>query len=73
MRRDAAIPTIAVGLITDAVQAEQVVAHGQADAVMLARALLRDPYWPRTRGEGLKVEMPWPDQYKRADVGPLGR
>jgi 2,4-dienoyl-CoA reductase-like NADH-dependent reductase (Old Yellow Enzyme family) len=73
IRREAAIPTIAVGLITDAVQAEQVVAHGHADAVMLARASLRDPYWPRHAARELRVDLPWPDQYKRADVGPLGR
>ena len=73
VRREAAIPTIAVGLITDAVQAEQVVAHGQADAVMLARASLRDPYWPRHAARSLGFAMPWPDPYKRADVGPLGK
>ena len=73
VRREAAIPTIAVGLITDAVQAEQIIAHSHADAVMLARASLRDPYWPRHAAKELKVDMPWPDQYKRADVGPLGR
>jgi 2,4-dienoyl-CoA reductase-like NADH-dependent reductase (Old Yellow Enzyme family) len=73
IRREAQIPTIAVGLITDAVQAEQVIAHDHADAVMLARASLRDPYWPRHAAKELKVEMAWPDQYKRADIGPLGR
>jgi 2,4-dienoyl-CoA reductase-like NADH-dependent reductase (Old Yellow Enzyme family) len=73
VRREAAIPTIAVGLITDALQAEQIIAHEHADAVMLARASLRDPYWPRHAAKELKVDMPWPDQYKRADVGPLGR
>jgi 2,4-dienoyl-CoA reductase-like NADH-dependent reductase (Old Yellow Enzyme family) len=73
VRREVGIPAIAVGLITEAVQAEQIVAHGHADAVMLARASLRDPYWPRHAAKELKVEMPWPDQYKRADVGPLGR
>jgi 2,4-dienoyl-CoA reductase-like NADH-dependent reductase (Old Yellow Enzyme family) len=55
------------------VQAEQIVAHGQADAVCLARAMLRDPYWPRHAARELRVELPWPDQYKRADVGALGR
>ena len=73
VRREANIPTIAVGLITEPVQAEQVVAHGHADAVMLARASLRDPYWPRNAAKRLGVEFPWPDPYKRADVGPLGR
>jgi 2,4-dienoyl-CoA reductase-like NADH-dependent reductase (Old Yellow Enzyme family) len=73
IRREAGIPTIAVGLITEPVQAEQIVAHGHADAVMLARASLREPYWPRRAAQALKVEMDWPDQYKRAVVGPLGR
>jgi 2,4-dienoyl-CoA reductase-like NADH-dependent reductase (Old Yellow Enzyme family) len=73
VRSEAGIPTIAVGLIADAVQAEQIVALGQADAVCLARALLRDPYWPRHAARELKVDFPWPDQYKRCDVGPFGR
>jgi 2,4-dienoyl-CoA reductase-like NADH-dependent reductase (Old Yellow Enzyme family) len=73
IRRDADIPTIAVGLISEAVQAEEIVSHGRADAVCLARALLRDPYWPRHAAKELRVEMEWPDQYKRCDVGPLGR
>ena len=73
IRAQASIPTLAVGLITDAVQAEQIVAQGHADAVCLARAMLRDPYWPRHAAKELRVELPWPDQYKRCDVGPLGR
>ena len=73
IRREAAIPTLAVGLIGDAVQAEQIVALGQADAVCLARAMLRDPYWARHAAQALKVDFPWPDQYKRCDVGPMGR
>jgi 2,4-dienoyl-CoA reductase-like NADH-dependent reductase (Old Yellow Enzyme family) len=73
IRREAKVPTIAVGLISDAVQAEQIVALGEADAVCLARAMLRDPYWARHAAKELKVELAWPDQYKRADVGPLGR
>jgi 2,4-dienoyl-CoA reductase-like NADH-dependent reductase (Old Yellow Enzyme family) len=48
------------------------VALGQADAVFRARAMLRDPYWPRHAAKALKVDMPWPDPYKRCDVGPLG-
>jgi len=73
IRREAGIPTIAVGLISDAVQAEQVLSLGQADAVCLARAMLRDPYWARHAAKALKVDMEWPDPYKRCDVGPLGR
>ena len=73
IRREAGIPTMAVGLISDPVQAEQILSLGQADAICLARALLRDPYWPRHAAKALKVEMAWPDPYKRCDVGPLGR
>jgi 2,4-dienoyl-CoA reductase-like NADH-dependent reductase (Old Yellow Enzyme family) len=73
IRGDSGVATAAVGLISDAVQAEQIVALGQADAVCLARALLRDPYWPRHAAKTLGVEMPWPDQYRRCDVGPMGR
>jgi 2,4-dienoyl-CoA reductase-like NADH-dependent reductase (Old Yellow Enzyme family) len=73
IRRQVGIATAAVGLISDPVQAEEIVFHGQADAVCLARALLRDPYWPRHAAKALGVAMEWPDQYKRCDVGPLGR
>jgi len=73
VRAGAGIPTAAVGLISEAVQAEQILSLGQADAVCLARAFLRDPYWPRHAAKELGVDMPWPDQYKRCDPGPLGR
>jgi 2,4-dienoyl-CoA reductase-like NADH-dependent reductase (Old Yellow Enzyme family) len=73
IREAVAMPVAAVGLIADPTQAEQVVSLGQADAVFLARAELRDPYWPRHAAKALGVAMEWPDQYKRCDVGPLGR
>ena len=73
IRRDAEIATCAVGLISNAVQAEEIVALGDADAVCLARALLRDPYWPRHAAKELGVAVKWPDQYLRCDVGPMGR
>lgn len=73
IRREVGIPTGAVGLISEAAQAEQIVSLGQADAVILARALLRDPYWPRHAAKELKHELPWPSQYLRADISPLGR
>jgi len=73
IRAQAAIPTAAVGLISEAVQAEEIVSLGRADAVCLARAMLRDPYWPRHAARALGVEMPWPDPYKRCEVSPLGR
>ena len=73
IREKAGIATAAVGLIVEAAQAEQILAQGQADAVCLARAFLRDPYWPRHAAKALGVAVRWPDQYLRCDVGPLGR
>ena len=73
IRAQVQIPTLAVGLIADAVQAEQIVALGQADAVCLARAMLRDPYWPHHAAQTLGVKLVWPNQYLRGEVGPLGR
>ena len=64
--RQAGIPTGAVGLITDARQAEQVLVAGQADVVLLARELLRDPYWPLRAAAELGDEVAWPSQYERA-------
>ncbi|APV49588.1 oxidoreductase [Betaproteobacteria bacterium GR16-43] len=73
VRKEAGIPTGAVGLIHDAAQAEHILHTGQADAIVLARALLRDPYWPRHAAKALGATMAWPDQYKRCDIGPMGR
>ena len=73
IRKEVGMPVGAVGLISDAVQAEEIVAHGHADAVFLARAELRDPYWPRHAARALGVPLEWPDQYKRCEVTPLGR
>jgi 2,4-dienoyl-CoA reductase-like NADH-dependent reductase (Old Yellow Enzyme family) len=66
IRREVGIPTGAVGFITDPVQAEQIVATGQADAVLMAREMLRSPYWPLHAAKALSVDIPWPDQYGRA-------
>jgi 2,4-dienoyl-CoA reductase-like NADH-dependent reductase (Old Yellow Enzyme family) len=66
VRAEAGIATGAVGLITEPAQAEQIVATGQADAVLLARQLLRDPYWPLHAAKALHVDIPWPNQYLRA-------
>jgi 2,4-dienoyl-CoA reductase-like NADH-dependent reductase (Old Yellow Enzyme family) len=66
IRREAGIPTAAVGLITDAQQAEQILVSGDADAVFVARAFLRDPHWPLHAAQALEVDVPWPDQYLRA-------
>jgi 2,4-dienoyl-CoA reductase-like NADH-dependent reductase (Old Yellow Enzyme family) len=66
IRREAGIATGAVGLITEAEQAEEIIASGRADAVLLARAFLRDPYWALHAAKTLGVEAPWPPQYERA-------
>lgn len=66
IRREAGIPTGAVGLITTPDQAQAIVAGGRADAVFLARALLRDPYWPLHAAETLGEAVEWPVQYLRA-------
>jgi 2,4-dienoyl-CoA reductase-like NADH-dependent reductase (Old Yellow Enzyme family) len=66
IRAGVGIATGAVGMITEAVQAEQIVATGQADVVFLARQLLRDPYWPIQAARELKAEHRWPPQYERA-------
>ena len=73
IRAEANMPVGAVGLITEAVQAEQIIADGDADCVFLARALLRDPYWPRHAAAALGVSLAWPDQYARAGVGAFGK
>jgi len=66
IRAQAGIATGAVGLISDPSQAEQIVAGGQADVVLMAREFLRDPYWPLHAARQLKVDVPWPPQYQRA-------
>jgi len=66
IRERAGVMTGAVGLITEPAQAEAIVAGGKADLVLLARQLLRDPYWPLHAAQALGVEVPWPNQYLRA-------
>ncbi|GAA2143398.1 NADH:flavin oxidoreductase/NADH oxidase [Nocardioides koreensis] len=66
IRAEAGIPTGAVGLITEPKQAEEIVADGSADVVLLARALLRDPHWALRAAHDLGVEADWPKQYLRA-------
>lgn len=66
IRREAGILTGAVGMITSATQAEQIVAGGQADAVLLAREFLREPYWPLHAAQELGQQISWPVQYLRA-------
>jgi 2,4-dienoyl-CoA reductase-like NADH-dependent reductase (Old Yellow Enzyme family) len=66
IRREAKIKTGAVGMIRSAEQADHILRSGQADVVMLARQLLRDPYWPLTAARALGVQVQWPVQYERA-------
>ncbi len=66
IRKEAGIPTAAVGLITEPGQADEIIAKGQADIVLLARQLLRDPYWPLHAAEALGESASWPVQYLRA-------
>lgn len=66
IREEAGIATGAVGLITDPHQAEAIIANGDADLVLLARELLRNPRWPLAAAKALGVAGPWPRQYERA-------
>ncbi len=66
IRREAGIATGAVGLITTPAQAEEIIAQGQADLVLLARQELRDPYFPLHAAHALGAEVAWPVQYERA-------
>jgi 2,4-dienoyl-CoA reductase-like NADH-dependent reductase (Old Yellow Enzyme family) len=66
IRRDAGIATGAVGLITDARQADAIIARGDADLVLLARETLRDPYFARRAAAELGVKIDSPQQYGRA-------
>ena len=70
IRREANILTGSVGMITSATQAEHIVGTGQADAVLIARELLRDPYFPLRAARELGQDITWPAQYLRA--GPRG-
>jgi len=66
IRRKAGIATGAVGFITDAKQAEEILSSGKADLVFLAREFLRDPYWPRRAAQELSHKLEPPVQYQRA-------
>jgi 2,4-dienoyl-CoA reductase-like NADH-dependent reductase (Old Yellow Enzyme family) len=66
IRRDAGIATGAVGLITTARQAEDILAAGDADLIVMAREMLRDPYFPRRAAKELGATIEPPKQYLRA-------
>lgn len=66
IRREAGIPTAAVGLITAPELAHEIVRNGRADLVALGRELLRNPYWPLEAARRLGHEIAWPKQYHLA-------
>jgi 2,4-dienoyl-CoA reductase-like NADH-dependent reductase (Old Yellow Enzyme family) len=66
IRREAGVMTGAVGMIVAPEQADQIIRNGDADLVLLARELLRDPYWPMHAAKELGQTMAWPAQYLRA-------
>lgn len=66
VRRESGLPSAAVGMITDARQADAIVRDGEADMVLLARELLRNPYWPLRAARELGAELPVPNQYLRS-------
>jgi 2,4-dienoyl-CoA reductase-like NADH-dependent reductase (Old Yellow Enzyme family) len=63
IRREAAMPTGAVGLIVDSRQASEILTRGEADAVLVGRQLLRDPYWVLRSAAELQKSAAWPVQY----------
>jgi len=66
IKREAGILTAAVGLITTAEEAEEILSTQKADLVVLARQILRDPYFPLHAAKLLGVDVKWPVQYERA-------
>ena len=65
IREKAEIPTIAVGLITEAAQADHILRTGQADLVAIGRELMRDPYFALHAAESVRMDADWPPQYLR--------
>lgn len=66
IRKESGVLTAAVGLITSPAQADHIVRTGQADVVLLAREMLRDPYFALRAADELRQEGAWPKQYLRA-------
>ena len=66
IRKEAGIPTAAVGMITEPTQANSIVDQGEADVVLLAREMLRDPYWAVHAAAAMSEPARWPKQYLRA-------
>jgi 2,4-dienoyl-CoA reductase-like NADH-dependent reductase (Old Yellow Enzyme family) len=68
VRKRAGIATGAVGMISQPEMAEEIVASGKADLVIMARAFINDPYWPLHAAKALKAKVPWPPQYERGNI-----
>jgi 2,4-dienoyl-CoA reductase-like NADH-dependent reductase (Old Yellow Enzyme family) len=66
IKRETGMATGAVGVITSPEQAEHILVTGQADAIILARQMLREPYWPLRAAHELGHPIAWPEQYARA-------
>ena len=66
VRNGAGIATGAVGLITNAIQAQTILEQGEADLIFVGRELLRDPYFPLHAAKELGEDLVWPGQYQRA-------
>jgi 2,4-dienoyl-CoA reductase-like NADH-dependent reductase (Old Yellow Enzyme family) len=66
IREEVNILTGAVGMITSPAQAEHIINTGQADAILMAREFLREPYWPLRAAKELRQSVSWPVQYLRA-------
>jgi len=68
IKKEAAIATGAVGLITEAAQAQAILDAGQADLIFMARKLLRDPFWPLRAAAKIGQSIDWPNPYVRGKV-----
>ena len=69
IRDETGMLTAAVGIITSPAQAEHIINTGQADAILMAREFLREPYWPLRAAQELRQSVSWPVQYLRAAPG----
>ncbi|CAB4935614.1 unannotated protein [freshwater metagenome] len=65
VRKEVGVPTGAVGLIIEPEQAEAILADGEADVVLIGRAMLRQPHWPLLAAHALGEQVEWPPQYEK--------
>ena len=68
IKKDSGILTAAVGMITSAQEAEEILEKQKADLIIMARQLLREPYFPLHAAKELGVDLLWPLQYDRAKI-----